>query len=521
MITANIFKLGSPGGLSHIQSVSCVSKVHLEDDLFGSIAWSAKQSNYFQRLNIVVWRSEENWKASEVGRLRDCPALSFVTRTARKLLDGTTDYKQSLVIKLLFPKEGGFVIRSDLLTARLAGCKLIHFIEHFVLPGQKYEVPEFQFSNQESLFEALPHSFGVAASLIPSDTTDEAGCRLDEELEERLSIQWTVPTPLDKTRLVIVGHRHPDVMAGYLSSAYALGLCVTLVDAAGGFLPENRRSGVVEQTLAIDMTPDSLLSTRIVDILRKENVVHHGITTFTDTWLVHVAEAAHVLGLPTVRLDTVKLCLDKHATRLLCQDTSKALRVKGLDELEDRIAARSISFDYPLIVKPCTAWGSQGVFKADTKEQLLDAVKKSKYAAKDADVLIDGYVNGPEIDANFVLQDGKVLSFEIVDGLPTTAELDLPGKGKPGDFLETDEIWPSNHPPREVETVRSELFSILLQTGFRDGVFHLEARIKNSEMQYTIEDGIIDLRPRKTPLPGDPSAFLLEINQRVPGHGGS
>jgi hypothetical protein len=507
--------------MSYIHSVSCVTKVDLEDDLFGSIAWSEKQSNYFQGLNIVVWCSDENLKASEVGRLRDCPATSFVTRTARKLLDGKTDYKQSLLIKLLLPKEDGFVIRSDLLTARLAGCKLVNLVEHFVLPGQKYEVPEFQLSNQESLFEALSHSFGAVASLIPSDTADEAGRRLDEELEERLSIQWTVPTPLDKTRLVIVGHRHPDVMAGYLSSAYALGLSVALVDAAGSFLPENQRSGVVERTLAIDMTPDSLLSTRIVDILRKQNVVYHGITTFTDTWLVHVAEAAHVLGLPTVPLDTVKLCLDKHATRLLCQDKSKALRVKEFDELKSHVAAKSISFDYPLIAKPCTAWGSQGVFKANNEEELLDAVKQSKHAAKDADVIIDGYVDGPEIDANFVLQDGKVLFFEIVDGLPTTAERDLPGKGKTGDFLETDEIWPSNHPQRESDIVRSELLSILLQTGFRNGVFHLEARIKNSEMQYTIEDGILDLRPRETPLSGDPSAFLLEINQRVPGHGGS
>jgi hypothetical protein len=83
-------------------------------------------------------------------------SLNFVTRTARKLLDTKIDYKQSLIIKLLFPKEGGFIIRSDLLTARLAGCKLVHIVEHFVLPGQMYEVPEFQVSDQESLFQVTP-----------------------------------------------------------------------------------------------------------------------------------------------------------------------------------------------------------------------------------------------------------------------------------------------------------------------------------------------------------------------------
>lgn len=179
--------------------------------------------------------------------------------------------------------------------------------------------------------------------------------------------------------------------------------------------------------------------------------------------------------------------------------------------------------EYLLIVKPCTAWGSQGVYKAHSEAELLQAVSRASSAAKDIGLLIDHYIDGPEVDANFVLQDGNILFFEMVDGFPCTAEMENMGL-KHGEFLETDELWPSNHPQKESDMVRSTLHPILLQLGIRDGVFYLEARIKNSAMEYAIKDGLLDLRPRQHGTEAEavePEAFLLEVNERPPGHGGS
>ena len=163
--------------------------------------------------------------------------------------------------------------------------------------------------------------------------------QLDEELENRIPVSYMLSTPLTNNHLVIVGHRHPAAMAGYLASAAALGICVTLVDDENEFLAVERRSGVVEKCIQIDMTADDGLASRIVDALSATTEKYHGITTFTDTWLIHVAKAAEALGLPTTSLDSVKLCLDKHATRQLCPDEFQPLQIKSLQELQSHLVS--------------------------------------------------------------------------------------------------------------------------------------------------------------------------------------
>ncbi|RYO84816.1 hypothetical protein DL762_005477 [Monosporascus cannonballus] len=443
--------------------------------------------------------------------------LNYLAGTVRLLAKTLT--AGHVVVKLVLPSCPGFIVRYDFLKLRMVGCPWVHSVKYFVTPQQHLGVPDLNTAETPDFLEALRAVAG--AIVVHPSHADNFGTvmqRLDNELAERLSFLWTLPSPLTQNRLVIVGHRHPAVMAGYLASAYALGIRVTLVDAEGDFLPLEKRSGAVEQCIPIDMTKDGLLSMRIVDALSSSGP-YHGIVTFTDIWMIHTAKAAKILGLYTLPLDLVKRCLDKHATRLLCQGPSQPLRAKSVADLQKHLKTPGTNLEYPLIVKPCTAWGSQGVYKATTEAELFDAVSRASRSAKDADLLIDTYVDGPEVDANFVLQDGNILFFEMVDGFPCTAE--MPNLGKPGDFLETDQLWPSNHPQKEKDIVRDTLHALMLQMGIRDGVFHVEARIRNSAVHYVAQDGFVDLRPRDAPLSGEPSVFLLEINQRPPGHGGT
>ena len=323
---------------------------------------------------------------------------------------------------------------------------------------------------------------------------------------------------MTRSRLIVVGHRHPEVMAGYLATAYALGIRVTVVAAEENLVPLEMQSEAVEKCMPIDMTQDDLLSTRIAAAVSPTGP-YHGIITFTDALMIHTAKTAQLLGLHTVPLDAVQTCLDKHASRLLSGDLSQTLRTKGVDHLSKDLKTLGTDLEYPLIVRPCTAWGSQGVYKATTHEELFDAVSRASISAMGADLLIDSYVDGPEIDANFVLHDGNILFFEVVDGFPCTAETS--NFNKAGNFLETDQVWPSKHPQREQSLIRRTLLSLMLKMGIRDGVFHVEARIKNSAVYYTEKNGVLDLHPRDNRPTKEPSVFLLEVNQRPPGQGGS
>lgn len=61
---------------------------------------------------------------------------------------------------------------------------------------------------------------------------------------------------------------------------------------------------------------------------------------------------------------------------------------------------------------------------------------------------------------------------------------------KEGNFLEIDKLWPSQHFACQKDMLRNELYNELLKLDFQTGVFHIEARIQNSDTRYVIKDGI-------------------------------
>ena len=199
------------------------------------------------------------------------------------------------------------------------------------------------------------------------------------------------------------------------------------------------------------------MADRIADALIKDGTTYDGITTFTDTYFIDVAKAAIRLNLPTAPLSAVENAVDKYKTRSLFPGDCNSFQVDSSADLRQSMSDGLVT-SYPLIAKPSQGWASEGV----------------------------------EVDANFVLQDGKILFYELIDDFPCTSERDdLPGQEN---FLETEMLYPSNLPPNESDIIRDELRNRLVKLGFHTGVFHLEARITNSSMAYTSVDGV-DLRP--------------------------
>lgn len=422
-----------------------------------------------------------------------------------------------LAVKCILPTGNGYIIRSDFLRYRLVGCDLADSYMEFVTPGQRVSKASRTNDDAKGLFNLLDNTVGVVISKAGSkETVQSQASALNDELLKRLSFPWVVSTPLTRKRLAIVGSRHRLVMAAWFESAYHLGIEITLIGAPGHFLEDQvGRYPAVENYIAIDMTIDDELSLRIATALRGDGREFHGITTFKDPYLTHVARTAVLLHLPTAPLDAINTCIDKHLTRLFAQGPLDPLRVVSLADFQEKW--KSTVLRYPLIVKPCSGYGSEGVFKAENETELIDTIRRLESASEKPDIMIDAYIDGPEVDANFAMLNGEVLFYELVDGFPCTAE-DESVRG--GNFLETDQMWPSNHPPEESDLLRKELSSLLLKLGFRNGIFHVEARIRFSAMHYSVEDGIQDLRPHGRSQELKPTYFLLEINQRPPGHGG-
>ena len=500
--------------------LACTWKL-VEDGAHGSNEFFRVVDVYVHLKKRGSGHKDENSEWLSIDQEEDDDFLSHAKTTLKSLLSGLSDLVHDdtteLALKLILPYRSGYVVRSDFLRQRMVGYDLAVSCLVFTDAKRLVKAPDWTRSQPQSFLDILNHSIGA---VVLHETSVEDSRRfmenLNRELVARLSYSWIVTSPLSSNRLVIVGSRHQLVMADWFESAYTLGVQITLVGAEDHFLHQQwSLYPAIEQYLAIDMTIDEDLASRITEVLAKDGSSFGGITTFKDPYLIPVAKVAERLDLPVAPLEAVNICLDKHLTRRVVQNTSEGLRVASLTELKRHLDITSLK--YPLIVKPCTGYGSEGVFRVTNELELTNAVAKLDDGPEKTDILIDAYIDGPEIDANFVLYDSEILFYELVDGLPCTAENE---DSKGGNFLETDQMWPSNHSARESDMLRRELHAALLQLGFRNGVFHVEARIQNSDMHYTVENGLQDLRPDHQRQSTAPTWSLMEINQRPPGHGG-
>lgn len=151
--------------------------------------------------------------------------------------------------------------------------------------------------------------------------------------------------------------------------------------------------------------------------------------------------------------------------------------------------------------------------KVKSEAQLLESVERVSKGTPQK-ILIEDYIDGPEFDVNFILLHGEVLFFEFSDDFPSPGDngrLDC-------DFWENTNTLPSRLPAEEYEVVRDKLHRLLLNIGLKTGVFHLEARLKDSSMKYSEKEDVIDLRPTSKHIPhGATKCHLIEINPRPPG----
>lgn len=293
-----------------------------------------------------------------------------------------------------------------------------------------------------------------------------------------------------------------------------------MVDRPGHWLQDEIYTLLREEFIAIDITIDDELPYRIANAVKGKDI--DGIVAFADEFVEATAQAAEELGLPTEPVTAYLKSLNKHATRKMVDIEAQSLVLDSGGQIEDLATILEVkSLQFPLVVKPCRGGGSRGVRKVNDLESLQTAVRE----AEDNDyskqgVLVEPYVSGPEVDANFALLDGEILFFEMCDDFPCQA--DAEDATVAHNFAEDNMVLPSRLSSGETELIRSTLHDNLLQLGFRSGVFHVEARLRDSTMHYSESDGIVDLEfvslgSVKTRSYQQNQVFLLEVNPRPAG----
>ncbi|KAK3358789.1 hypothetical protein B0T25DRAFT_74950 [Lasiosphaeria hispida] len=538
----------TPGGIQNAEFTSEVSFVDVggrKDPVKVSYRWrfceptavrDAPHRTTFHSLDLFldidctsrVRREHEPGGGSETDVVAPYAISSALgTLVGACMAHGTAGNKNiAIVAKVVLVPRGGFLCRQDILELRMRHSEHVASVVRFATPDGGFPaVPaEGGRATLPALLSSSPGALLGKESQAPPEETMEL---LASELKHRLSFDWVLPTqPLPRTVAMLGGRRLYDMAReqygakGLLEAAQALGISVIVLDASGHWLEGETYSHLRDDFVAIDMAAgDARLPLHIAETLKGRQL--DGIVTFSDELVIATAKAAEMLGLPTEPAALIVQAHYKDATRRVVRNPGvQVVRLDDAEQLNDsHTVGRLANLEYPLIVKPCRAAASRGVRKVGELSALRQAIRKmDDEGLTKHGILIETYVDGPEVDANLVLWDGELLFCEISDDFPCSA--DAADATIADDFSETLMVHPTALDPNEVELLQSVLHENLLQLGFRSGVFHVEARVQHSSMCYEDINGIQDLvhsEAEGAPKKGPPGVFLVEVNARPPG----
>lgn len=265
--------------------------------------------------------------------------------------------------------------------------------------------------------------------------------------------------------------------------------------------------------LELQLEPDAGFADRIADAVRSYEGHVDGILTFRDHYKLPVAEAAQQLSLPTYPASAYAIATDKFRTSV--SEGRTAYQASSAEEAVRIVQKHRL--DFPLVIKPCNGFLSEGVFRVENISQLQAGAQAIDTDRHGKEFVIEKYCDGPEVDTNVVLCDGEVIFFEASDDFPKG--VDVNGRGNVKNFIELANVLPSALPEHEQTLLRDSLRQGLIRMGFQDGFFHLEARVADSSMEYATKDDAPDIRERENVDKGAavPSVWLIEVHPRPPG----
>ncbi|MFJ6790938.1 ATP-grasp domain-containing protein [Streptomyces angustmyceticus] len=289
-----------------------------------------------------------------------------------------------------------------------------------------------------------------------------------------------------RPKLVLVGQL--STFPWVFEAAERAGIDVILVPRGDDTEESARRAAAVVELLPLDIegNPEDALAA-LADRYRQEPF--DGIMAGNEQAVPFVARAAAELGLPGLTEEAATAVRDKRSMRRHLRDAG--LGAPGfvvVEELDDWTDALSLRF--PVVVKPANGHSSFGVIRVDDKDALEQAVTHTwklveahvgadDGLAPEAGVLIEEYLDGPEISAESLVYHGQVR----VCAVSWKGELTGPY------FQETTLRAPAQLPAEILAAVEAEVIGAHHAFGVTEGTTHTELRLVGGVRPVLLEMG--------------------------------
>ena len=411
------------------------------------------------------------------------------------------------------PRAEGNIVRSDIIPLRMSDIKWIDRVEALATPLEHFAGKSW--NTWTDLPTLLSESAGgiILHPCADTETADLASQVVQLELHNRLSFPWTAPNIRRKTVAYLEGSTvHPSrggTAENIYGAAQALGIDVVVLAVQDHWLGGDEYAHWRKAFVPIEFGFDSAFPSRIVAAIKQSGYEVDGLYTTFDCFQTAITTAAEELGLHAEPSSAFEISTQKY--RMSAFEGHNAFRASSSDEALQ--IANTQDLPWPIIVKPCNGWGSEDVFKVDSASDLSRQIGRMNTARHGVEFVMEHYCDGPEIDINIVLYDGEIIFYEIADEYPKGAE-----NGTQDSFHEMDTCSPSQLPIGEQTLIQEHFHKTLLRLGFRNGVFHCEARMEDSGVEWNaVGSGMYELRPRTKPAAAAPSVWVIEVNPRPPG----
>ena len=238
------------------------------------------------------------------------------------------------------------------------------------------------------------------------------------------------------------------------------------------------------EVIAVDMNPEAvgfgvnsvkkeIISTidtpAILDAARRHKI--DGIMTLaSDMPMQSVAAVSHELGLVGISEDTALKATNKAYMRDALKEAGVPVplyfRVKGKEEFKEAVK-KVRQAGYKCIVKPADNSGSRGVDLLKEDSDLDAAYNYTICYSRGGEIVVEEYMEGPEVSVETLAIDGDVHVIQITDKLTTGAPY----------FVEMGHSQPSQLDRETKERIAEVAIAANKAIGIQNGPSHTEIKV--------------------------------------------